>query len=154
MPNHKLLQRFLLYPFYAFSKAFFTICALSKKCLKACKYEALHQNYLSRFARRITAVAAMKTEMPNATLDLEIAAQDDDQKIKTYAASGNLPDLFFTTTSLSAVLKKSNNLLELTKYVKDLNIEDKLLPSTIPLLYDENGKCYAVPNVGQWSVPI
>ena len=44
------------------------------------------------------AVEKMKTIMPNVELELEIAAQDDNQKIKTYAASGNLPDIFNATT--------------------------------------------------------
>lgn len=100
------------------------------------------------------AVAAMKKIMPEVTLDLEVAAQDDDQKIKTYAATGNLPDIFFASAGLIEVFKKSNNVLPLDEYVRELKIEEKLLPSARNMLWDKDGHCYGVPNVGQWAALI
>lgn len=96
------------------------------------------------------AAAAMKKLMPEVTLELEIMAQDDDQKIKTYAATNNLPDIFVVTPALKAVFKESNLLLNLDPYIAETGLKDKLLPSTIPMLVDDDGSVWAVPNVGQW----
>jgi raffinose/stachyose/melibiose transport system substrate-binding protein len=40
------------------------------------------------------AVAELAKDYPNVKLELDIQAQDDGQKLQTYAATGNLPDIF------------------------------------------------------------
>ncbi|MBU3190165.1 extracellular solute-binding protein [Clostridium bowmanii] len=93
----------------------------------------------------------MKTIMPNVELDLEIMAQDDNQKIKTYAATKNLPDIFVATTDIIESFKKSDNILKLDNYVKELGIEEQFLPSSVPLLKDSNGNTWAIPDAGQFA---
>lgn len=97
------------------------------------------------------AVAQMKKIMPNVELDLEVMAQDDNQKIKTYAATNNLPDIFVATTDIIESFKKSNNILNLNKYVKELGIEQQFLPSSLSLLKDSNGDTWAIPDAGQFA---
>jgi len=93
----------------------------------------------------------MKKVMPNVDLDLEVMAQDDNQKLKTYAATNNLPDIFVATTDIIESFKKSNNILNLNKYVKELGIENQFLPSSIPLLKDAKGDTWAIPDAGQFA---
>lgn len=100
------------------------------------------------------AVTEMKKEMPNVDLKLEIMAQDDNQKLKTYAATNNLPDIFNATTDIIESFKKSNNILMLDSYVKKYGISDKLLPSAQSLLKDNSGHMYAVPDAGQFAALI
>lgn len=97
------------------------------------------------------AVAQMKKIMPEVDLDLEVMAQDDNQKIKTYAATNNLPDIFVATTDVIESFKKSNNILVLDKYVKQLGIEKQLLPSSQSLIKDKDGHTYAIPDAGQFA---
>lgn len=97
------------------------------------------------------AVEKMKEKMPNVELDLEIMAQDDNQKIKTYAATGNLPDIFVATSDIIESFKKSDNILMLDDYVKDLKIEDRFLQSSMSLLKDKEGHTWAVPSAGQFA---
>lgn len=97
------------------------------------------------------ALEKMKTEMPNVELEIEIMAQDDNQKIKTYAATNNLPDIFVATTDIIESFKNSNNILMLDQYVKDLKIEDRFLQSSISLLKDDEGHTWAIPNAGQFA---
>lgn len=96
----------------------------------------------------------MKKVMPNVTLDLEIMAQDDNQKLKTYAATNNLPDIFVATTDIIEAFKKSNNILQLDPYISQLGIADKLLPSAQPLLKSSDGHTWAIPDAGQFGALI
>jgi raffinose/stachyose/melibiose transport system substrate-binding protein len=57
------------------------------------------------------AVAELKKEMPNVELELDIQAQDDGQKLKTYAATGNLPDIFQAGLDIIDTLKNTTLLL-------------------------------------------
>lgn len=97
------------------------------------------------------AVEKMKKEMPNVELDLEIMAQDDNQKLKTYAATNNLPDIFCASTDIIESFKKSNNILKLDDYVKKFKISEALLPSAQSLLYNADGHVYAIPDAGQFA---
>ncbi|WP_068777066.1 ABC transporter substrate-binding protein [Paenibacillus sp. FJAT-26967] len=97
------------------------------------------------------AKAELKKVMPEVDVDFEVAAQDDEQKIKTYAAAGNLPDIFFASSGLIDVFKKSNNILALDNVIKENKIEEKLNETSKTLLWDQDGHSYAVPNVGQWA---
>lgn len=91
------------------------------------------------------AVAQMKKVMPNVSLKLQIQPQDGDAKLKILAASGSLPDIFQVTAGTRDMFAKSNNLLQLDKYVKENKIEDRILPAYKSLLYDAKGHTYAVP---------
>ncbi|MFC5407095.1 ABC transporter substrate-binding protein [Cohnella soli] len=97
------------------------------------------------------AVEAMKAVMPEVSVEFEVAAQDDEQKIKTYAAAGSLPDIFFASSGLIETFKNSNNLYVMDDIVKQLDIESKLNDSSKPMLRNKDGHSYAVPNVGQWA---
>ncbi len=83
--------------------------------------------------------------MPNVELELDIEPQDDNAKIKTLAASGDLPDIIRVTAGIVDLFKKSNNIIQLDQYVKELNIEDRIRPAYKGLLWDADGHCYAVP---------
>ena len=83
--------------------------------------------------------------MPNVELDLDIEPQDDNAKLKTLAASGSLPDIIRVTAGVVDLFKKSNNLLLLDDYVKELKIEDRIRPAYKGLLWDSDNHCYAVP---------
>lgn len=91
------------------------------------------------------AVAELKKEMPNVELELEVQAQDDGQKLKTYAATGNLPDIFQAGLDIITTFKKSGNILELDAYVDELGYKDKMFPSTMNTLVAEDGHTYAFP---------
>jgi raffinose/stachyose/melibiose transport system substrate-binding protein len=94
---------------------------------------------------------SMKKMMPEVDVEFEVAAQDDEQKIKTYAAAGSLPDIFFASSGLIETLKKSDNLYVMDDIVKELNIESLLNESSKPMLWNKDGHSYSVPNVGQWA---
>ncbi|OMF27634.1 hypothetical protein BK133_19500 [Paenibacillus sp. FSL H8-0548] len=94
------------------------------------------------------AVAELKKEMPNVELELEVQAQDDGQKLKTYAATGNLPDIFQAGLDIITTFKKSGNILELDSYVDSLGFRDKMYPSTMNTLVTEDGHSYAFPYAG------
>ena len=96
------------------------------------------------------AVGAMKTIMPNVEVEIEIAARDDNQKIKTYAAAGGLPDIFVADNEVIETFRRSNNILPLNDYVDELGIEALLSPARQQLLYNEDGNIYAIPTVGTW----
>ncbi|GIP30167.1 hypothetical protein J23TS9_52970 [Paenibacillus sp. J23TS9] len=97
------------------------------------------------------AAEAMKKIMPEVSVDFEVSAQDDEQKIKTYAAAGSLPDIFYASSGLIETLKKSDNLATMDDVIKENNLEDKLNESAKPMMWNKDGHSYAVPNVGQWA---
>lgn len=94
------------------------------------------------------AVAELKKEMPNVELELEIQAQDDGQKLKTYAATGNLPDIYQAGTDIINTFKKSGNILELDPYADLYDFKSKMYPSTMNTLISEDGHIYAYPYAG------
>ncbi len=96
------------------------------------------------------AVAQMEEKMPNVDLEIEVRARDDNQKIKTYAAAGALPDIFDANADIIETFRRSNNILPLNPYVQELGIEDQLSPAMRDLMYHEDGNIYAIPNVGPW----
>ena len=95
--------------------------------------------------------AAMEKIMPNVGLELEVEARDDNRKLKTYAASGNLPDIFRVTSDTRETLKKSNNLLVLDQYMQDLKVEDQLLPTAVPLIKEGDGHYYSIMSMGTFA---
>lgn len=94
------------------------------------------------------AVSELKKEMPFVELELEVQAQDDGQKLKTYAATGNLPDIFQAGLDIINTFKKSGNILELDSYVDKFGFEEKMFPSTLNTLYTDDGHAYAFPYAG------
>lgn len=94
------------------------------------------------------AVAELKEEMPHVELELEIQAQDDGQKLKTYAATGNLPDIYQAGLDIITTFKKSGNILELDEYVDAYGFKDKVFPSTMNTFVTEDGHTYAFPYAG------
>lgn len=96
------------------------------------------------------AIARMQELMPEARVEIEVRARDDNQKIKTYAAAGGLPDIFDANADIIETFRRSNNILVLNTYVEELGIEEHLSPAIRELLYHEDGNIYAIPNVGPW----
>jgi raffinose/stachyose/melibiose transport system substrate-binding protein len=94
------------------------------------------------------AVAELKKEMPNVELELDIQAQDDGQKLKTYAATGNLPDIFQAGLDIIDTFKKSNNILVLDDYVTKFGFKDKMQPTAMNTLVSDDGHTYAFPYAG------
>lgn len=93
------------------------------------------------------AVAELKKEMPNVELDLEPMARDDGQKLKTYAQTGNLPDIFQVGVDQINIFSKSNNILQLDKYADDF--KKKLQPNSENLLVHPDGHIYSFPFAGK-----
>ncbi len=94
------------------------------------------------------AVAALKKEMPNVQLELEPMARDDGQKLKTYAQTGNLPDIFQIGVDTMNIFRKSNNILQLDEYAADF--KSKLQPGSENLLYHpEDNHIYSFPFAGK-----
>src|SRR5665647_1992924 len=59
------------------------------------------------------AVEQMAIAYPNVKLELEVQAQDDGQKLMTYAATGNLPDIFQVSSAQIENFKESGNIMVL-----------------------------------------
>ncbi|WP_373232165.1 ABC transporter substrate-binding protein [Cohnella sp.] len=100
------------------------------------------------------AIAELKKEMPNIELELDIQAQDDGQKLKTYAATGNLPDIFQAGQDIISTFKESGNILELDSYADSLGFRDAMLPSAMNTLVSEDGHTYAFPYAGNEMILI
>lgn len=68
------------------------------------------------------AVAELKKEMPNIELVLDPMQQDNNQKIKTYAATGNMPDIFDADYNIIKAFAESKNIevLDNAQATKDL----------------------------------
>ena len=96
------------------------------------------------------AIEEMKKEMPNVTIEIEPASQDDGQKLKTYAASGNLPDIFKSDGVDIETFNKSGTLVQLDDYAKAAGITDDILDAYKDALYMSDGHIYAVPWQSPW----
>jgi len=92
------------------------------------------------------AVAALKKAMPNVELDLDVMARDDGQKLKTYAQTGNLPDIFVVSQEQINIFKKSGNILTLDQYAGDF--KKKMIPSNMNELVTDDGHIYSFPFAG------
>lgn len=100
------------------------------------------------------AIAELKKEMPNVELELDIQAQDDGQKLKTYAATGNLPDIFQAGQDIISTFKESGNILELDSYVDSTGFRDAMHPSAMNTLVSDDGHTYAFPYAGNEMILI
>ena len=94
------------------------------------------------------AVAELAKAYPNVTLELDIQAQDDGQKLQTYAATGNLPDIFQVGSTQIETFKESGNILVLDDYAKSTGFLDKAHPSAENIIYNADGHIYAFPYAG------
>lgn len=94
------------------------------------------------------AIAELKKEMPNVELELDIQAQDDGQKLKTYAATGNLPDIFQAGLDIINTFKQSGNILQLDQYAESTGFKDAMVPSAMNTLVTDDGHIYAFPYAG------
>lgn len=94
------------------------------------------------------AIEALKKEMPNVTLELDVQAQDDGQKIRTYAATGNLPDIYNVGTDMITTFKESNNILVLDEYVDKFGFKEKMNPNCMNTLTAPDGHVYSFPYAG------
>lgn len=94
------------------------------------------------------AVEQLAIEYPNVKLELDIQAQDDGQKLQTYAATGNLPDIFQVGSTQIETFKESGNILVLDDYAQSTGFLDKAHPSAQNIIYNEDGHIYAFPYAG------
>ncbi|MDA3845820.1 MAG: extracellular solute-binding protein [Vallitaleaceae bacterium] len=94
------------------------------------------------------AVAELAKEYPNVELELIVQAQDDGLTIQTYAATGDLPDIFQVGLAQINAFKESGNILVLDDYVESTGFGEALVPSATNLLWNEDGHAYAFPYAG------
>ena len=94
------------------------------------------------------AIEKLKGEIPNLSFEIDVAPQDDNAKLKTYAASGLLPDIFFATSDVQAAFAKSGSLLTLDDYAAKMGVKEKMNASAANLLTLEDGHTYAFPYIG------
>ncbi len=98
------------------------------------------------------AMEKVKAEYPGLSFEIDIAPQDDNAKLKTYAASGLLPDIFFATSDVQAAFAKSGSLLTLDDYAAEYGVKEKMNASAVNLLTLEDGHTYAFPYIGNDNV--
>nr|WP_260440145.1 extracellular solute-binding protein [Cohnella lubricantis] len=91
------------------------------------------------------AMAEMKKIMPNVTLDIDVMPQDSGAKLKTYFATGSLPDIFEVSTSDIATGIASNNIIPLDDYINKFNLADQLSPTGVSLLSQQDGHTWGMP---------
>lgn len=94
------------------------------------------------------AVEQLAIDYPNVTLELDIQAQDDGVKLQTYAATGNLPDIFQVGLSQIETFKESGNIMILDDVAKSTGFLDRAHPSSENIIYNEDGHIYAFPYAG------
>jgi len=84
-------------------------------------------------------------EMPNVEVEYDLGGggQDYYNKLKTYNASGDLPDVWFSEQNLSLVVLNSGNSLDLTQYVKKEGFDKKFTMKEVIAPW-KDGKIYAV----------
>lgn len=94
------------------------------------------------------AVEQLKKAYPNVTLKLEVQAQDDGQKLMTYAATGNLPDIYQVALAQIENFKESGNIMVLNDVAAATGFTDKVFESAKNILYNADGNIYAFPYAG------
>ncbi len=94
------------------------------------------------------AVAELKKEMPNVELELDPYVQDGGQKLKTYAATGNMPDIFDGGWNDFQIFKNSKNILELDNEAETAAFKEDLNPGNEAKLISPDGHVYGYPYAG------
>ncbi len=94
------------------------------------------------------AAKKLKEAYPNVNLVLDIQAQDDGQKLQTYAITGNLPDIYQAGKQQIEAFKESGNIMLLNNVVESTGFDEKVSEEAKNILYDEQGNVYAFPYAG------
>lgn len=94
------------------------------------------------------AVAELAKAYPNVTLELDVQAQDDGQKLQTYAATGNLPDIFQVGQTQIETFKESGNIMVLNDVAKSSGYLDLAHKTADSIIYNADGNIYAFPYAG------
>lgn len=90
------------------------------------------------------AMNEMKKIMPNVEIEVDVMPQDSGAKLKTYFATGSLPDIFEVSTSDIATAVNSNSVVALDEYIEKLNIKDQLTPTGQSLLMQQDGHTWGI----------
>jgi raffinose/stachyose/melibiose transport system substrate-binding protein len=92
-------------------------------------------------------VEAFNKQYPNVTVKLTKFGTDEmKQALRVGASSGKMPDLWFNWGgSLASAYNKAGLALDLTPRIKELKLDETLIPSAIKLA-EYNDKLYGVPN--------
>jgi raffinose/stachyose/melibiose transport system substrate-binding protein len=91
------------------------------------------------------AATAMKKLYPNVKLNIDVQPQDNGVKLRTYMATGSLPDIVFLNSMDISTAVKSNSIIPLDKYVKQLNLTSQMSISAKAMLNQLNGHTYSMP---------
>jgi len=91
------------------------------------------------------ALDALKKQYPNVTIAIDVMPNDNDEKIKTLAATGDLPDLIDINASLVSLFSRSHKILVLDPYI-DSSITSAFLPNANPMFKDKDGHILSVSN--------
>ncbi|WP_235948809.1 ABC transporter substrate-binding protein [Paenibacillus glycinis] len=94
------------------------------------------------------AVAELKKEMPNVELVLDPSMQDDGQKLRTYAASGNMPDIFQADYKTMKAFAASKNIELLDDAAPTAQFKSDLNPGNEPVMITPDGHVYSYPFAG------
>lgn len=92
-------------------------------------------------------VEAFNKQYPNITVKLTKFGTDEmKQALRVGASSGKMPDVWFNWGgSLASSYNKAGLALDLTPRIKELKLDETLIPSAIKLA-EYDGKLYGVPN--------
>jgi raffinose/stachyose/melibiose transport system substrate-binding protein len=94
------------------------------------------------------AVAELAKAYPHVTLELDVQAQDDGAKLQTYAATGNLPDIFQVGAAQIETFKESGNIMILDDFAISTGFLDLAHPNASSIIYNADGHIYAFPYAG------
>lgn len=88
-------------------------------------------------------------DMPWVTLELDPMPADDGVKLKSMAATGDLPDIFaLTGTAMIDSMVEAGAVKDMTAAIKANGFFDKILPSCYANLYHTDGLAYTLPYKG------
>lgn len=90
------------------------------------------------------AIEYLKEKMPHITIELDQRIDADETRLKTFAAVGNMPDIFDSWSSVIRTFQKSGDILILDDALEKYNFLDKVIDTVKPTLFDVDGHCYAV----------
>ncbi|ASA19708.1 ABC transporter substrate-binding protein [Paenibacillus donghaensis] len=94
------------------------------------------------------AVEELKKEMPEVEIVLDEAVQDGYQKLKTFAATGNMPDIYETDWTTLQTFAKSKNVELLDDHAATADFKAKLNTGNESRLIAPDGHIYAFPYTG------